>query len=293
MYNLERGSQALTNLNEVPGGSTAFHKCAVFLLSWTTGPKTLEIRRDLSDFKFILHDNKNAPSTISILQPHQTNKGLGYFMAVDGNQKTEHSERLAKIQGICSGAQTTRLGYDESLQLLNQRLLMQTKYGLVLSQYTPKLAHPLSVLINQTFLPLLHVHRRMPRAVVWGPRALGGLELNTNIYNVQAQCAISYLVRAIRWQGSVASDIIATLNALQLLSGFVSPVLELTSLPLAYVGNGWLLNLREMLQCYQMTVWIEGLWRYSLQRQGDCSIMERFASNPNITPTMLVYANEF
>jgi hypothetical protein len=163
MYKLERGSQALTNLNEVPGGSTAFHKCAVFLLSWTTGPKTLEIRRDLSDFKFILHDNKNAPSAISILQPHQTNKGLGYFMAVDANQVTEHSEHIAKIQGICSGAQTTRLGYDESLQLLNQRLLMQTKYGLVLSQYTPKLAHPLSVLINQTFLPLLHVHRRMPR----------------------------------------------------------------------------------------------------------------------------------
>jgi hypothetical protein len=130
MYKLERGSQALTNLNEVPGGSTAFHKCAVFLLAWTTGPKTLEIRRDLSDFKFTLHDNKNAPSAISILQPDQTNKGLGYFMAVDANQRTEHAERLAKIQGICSGAQTTRLGYEESLQLLNQRSLMQTKYGL-------------------------------------------------------------------------------------------------------------------------------------------------------------------
>jgi hypothetical protein len=50
---------------------------------------------------------------------------------------------------------------------------MQTKYGLVLSHYTPKMAHPLSVLINETFL------------VVWGLKALGGLELNTNIYNVQ------------------------------------------------------------------------------------------------------------
>jgi hypothetical protein len=293
MNRLERGSQSLTNLNEVPGGSTAFHKCAVFLLSWTSGPKTLEIRRDLSDFKFILHDNKNAPSAISILQPHQTNKGLGYHMAVDANQVTEHTERLGKIQGICNGAQTTRLGYDESLQLLNQRLLMQTKYGLVLSQYTPKLAHPLSVLINETFLPLLHIHRRMPRAVVWGPKALGGLELNTNVYSVQAQCAVSFFVRAIRWQGSVATDIICTLNALQLLSGFVSPLLEVTSPEIRYVGRGWLVNLREMLHCYGITVWIEGAWRFPLQRQGDCALMERFASNPNITPVMLVYANEF
>jgi hypothetical protein len=293
MYRLERGSQALTNLNEVPGGSTAFHKCAVFLLSWVTGPKTLEIRRDLSDFKFVLHDNKNAPSAISILQPHQTNKGLGYHMAVDANQTTKHAERLAKIQAICTGAQTTRLGYDESLQLLNRRLLMQTKYGLVLSQYTPKLAHPLSVLINETFLPLLHVHRRMPRAVVWGPRALGGLELNTNIYNVQAQCAVSFLVWAIRWRGSVATDIIATLNSLQLLSGFASPVLEATSQDMKYVGRGWLINLREMLHCYGMKVWVEDAWRFPLQRQGDCSLMERFASNPDITLTMLVYANEY
>jgi hypothetical protein len=48
-----------------------------------------------------------------------------------------------------------------------------------------------------------------------------------------------------------------------------------------------------MLRLYNMTVWIEEAWRYPLQRQGDCSIMERFASNPNITPMMLVYANEF
>jgi hypothetical protein len=78
----------------------------------------------------------------------------------------------------------------------------------------------------------------MPRAVVWGPRALGGLELNTNIYNVQAQCAVSYLVRAIRWQGSVASDIIATLNALQLLSGFTTPVL---------VSRDWEMSLQKLM----------------------------------------------
>ena len=66
----------------------------------------------------------------------------------------------------------------------------------------------------------------MPRLAIWGPKGLGGLELNTNIYNLQAQCALMYLVRTLRWDKMVASDIIATLNALQLASGFGSPIRE-------------------------------------------------------------------
>jgi hypothetical protein len=74
---------------------------------------------------------------------------------------------------------------------------MQTRYGLVLSQFTPKQCHPMMVLINGTFLPLMRVHRRTPRAVVWGPISLGGLGLNTNIYNLQTQCSVGYLIRSL------------------------------------------------------------------------------------------------
>jgi hypothetical protein len=37
----DRPAQLLTDLNEVPGGSTAFHKCAVFLLSGVSSNKRL------------------------------------------------------------------------------------------------------------------------------------------------------------------------------------------------------------------------------------------------------------
>jgi hypothetical protein len=160
MYRLQRSSQYLTDLNEVPGGSTAFHKCAVFILGWRTGPKTLEINRDVSELPFILTDNKGAPSSISILRPDQTNKGSGYFMAVDRNQDQEYSERYAKVQHLCNGAQSCCLSYPEALQLLNQRLLMQLRYGLVLSQFTPKQCHPMSVLI--IMVPLSRCSIRSP-----------------------------------------------------------------------------------------------------------------------------------
>jgi hypothetical protein len=293
IYQLQRSSQFLTDLNEVPGGSTAFHKCAVFILSWKYGPKTLEINRDVSDLRFVLTDNKGAPSSISILRPDQTNKGLGYYMAADGNQDTEYSERYARLQQLCASAQTSRLSYSEALQLLNQRLLMQLRYGLVLSQFAYKQCQQMTVLLNATFLPLLHVHRRMPRAIVWGPKCLGGLGLNTNVYNLQAQCAVGYMIRSLRWGGIVANDIIATLNAAQLVSGWESPLLEATSPHLKYLPRGWILHLREMLQTYGAILWVEKAWRPRKQRQGDTAIMEGFSNHPDITDNMLLLANEY
>ena len=201
--------------------------------------------------------------------------------------------RLEKVSFICSGAQSTRLSYSEGLQLLNQRMLAQTKYGLHLSQFTPSQCQQLSVLTNETFLPILHIHRKMSRSVIWGPKGLGGLELNTNMYNVQAQCALTYIVCTIRWDKTVANDIIATLNALQLASGFEHNILEVTSPKIKYHGPGWLLNLREMLDLYQASLWIERAWRPQKQRQYDESIMEVFTNNSEITPKMLLMANEF
>jgi hypothetical protein len=40
MYQLQKGSQILTDLNETPGGSTAFHKCATALMSWVATKDT-------------------------------------------------------------------------------------------------------------------------------------------------------------------------------------------------------------------------------------------------------------
>lgn len=72
--------------------------------------------------------------------------------------------------------------------------------------------------------------------------------LNTNVLSFQTQCATKYLVRIIRWDDIVSHDVIAAINALQLLSGFDTPVMENTSIPLKYVSLGWLPNLRDMLE---------------------------------------------
>ena len=52
----------------------------------------------------------------------------------------------------------------------------------------------------------------------------------------------AYLVRVLRWDKKVADDIITAIDALQLRSGFVTPVLEDVSTPIMHAGKGWILQ---------------------------------------------------
>jgi hypothetical protein len=257
LYMLNKGAQSLTDLNEVGGGSTAFHKCACLFMSWIFNGKRLVIDYEQEGTRTLL-DNKGAPSRITQLRPDQGNAGLGYNMAVDASQDDEYSSRLAKVTDICTRAQASRLSFKESKQLLNKRLLMQTKHGLHLSQFTKKHCHPMTVLINATFFPKLRLRSKMKRAIAYGPLAYGGLNLNTNIYySVQAQSAAAYLVRTMRWNKIVATDILVVTNAFQLATGFKSPVLENVSIPIKYVGKGWIPHVRDMFRSIDAGVWLE------------------------------------
>lgn len=148
-----------------------FYKCFIELMAWKSGTNTLELRMQF-DNEFILRDPEGAPSLISILRPDEANAGLGYHLAVDANEKHEYSVRHSKISSICTAALSSKLDFDEARRLLNERLLAQTKYGLHLSQYNAKQCHAISV--YATFLPLLHIHQKMSKAVVWGPIGKGG-----------------------------------------------------------------------------------------------------------------------
>ena len=81
---------------------------------------------------------------------------------------------------------------------------------------------------------------------------------------------------------------IAAINALQVASGLGIQVLEVTSTPLKHVGEGWLINLRDMLRDINAGIWVEKAWRPQQQRQHDMAIMDAFASDPDITPLMMI-----
>ena len=55
-------------------------------------------------------------------------------------------------------------------------------------------------------------------------------------------------MRALRWDDILAQDLLHTINAAQLTSGFVNQIFEYTILRLDFIGIGWIPRLYEQLK---------------------------------------------
>ena len=90
----------------------------------------------------------------------------------------------------------------------------------------------------------------------------------------------------------VANDFLTTLDAVQLRTGLVKPLLEHTKPDVGYVGSSFILDVRRRLDEMEGSLWVEDKWTPSIQRESDASLMKRFSGIEWINQTMLRKANE-
>ncbi len=115
----------------------------------------------------------------------------------------------------------------------------------------------LDVFMNRTFLPAFKINRSTPRALVHGPVQYGGMNIVQH-EALQDEWGLHYFVQTLRWNQTPADDILATLDAFQLVSGFVTPLLD-------YITCGWLQHIRRRLRRIGGRMHVEGAWRPRLQ----------------------------
>ena len=290
MFHLMDGAQKWSDVQDVVAASTAFHKCMVQILSHVAVNGSMvidyEYRSDVT-----LSDIKGAATTIKFLTPREPNEGLGFNIAPDGNQRHEFKKRLGKIKHMCMAAVSIFLSQREAYKMLQCRLIPQTAYGMRLSQFTQRQCHQLDVRVLQTFLPLLTVNRSMPRAVVHVPIQYGGMNLLKHS-SLQDQWGLHYFIQCLRWDDITAGDIITALDAFQLVSGFVTPVLSSPTIPISYAGQGLIPHIRDRLRALDGQIEVEKAWRPHLQRINDDSIMENIAASKNVTALEIKRAGE-
>jgi hypothetical protein len=91
-----------------------------------------------------------------------------------------------------------------------------------------------------------------------------------NVFTLQLQTQLLYLLKQLRWNKTVANDIRVTLETTQLCSGLINPIMEFVSPPISYLGSS------------NASLWIEDIWTPILQHDGDASLMEAFLSIPGV-----------
>jgi hypothetical protein len=140
----------------------------------------------------------------------------------------------------------------------------------------------INTIIRNTFLPIMRFNRHLPGAVLYGPTSMGGMEFPEGC-TMQDQAQIPYLIKQLRWDETLANDILITLDHIQLISGFTQPILQHTESDINYLDSSLLIDIRRHLSEIKGSLWIEKAWTPPIQQKGDESIIERFTTIRGVT----------
>ena len=286
---LQRAAQAWAEILAATGGAVAFPKCKWSALTWnyTSSPPDLLLTPP-SQIK--LTDAKGATTIIEKTTASTPNIGLGHRMAPNGCQISEFNHRLGQCKDLSRRIAPATLTLEEAHLMIYTRILPKVTYSMPITMFTTSQCKRLNTPIDQVMLPKLHINRHMPKAVIYSTLKHGGINF-PKMEVIQLKKGIMFLLRQLRWDHTIANDILIVLSSLQLMSGYTTPLMEDPTTRLDYVTAGWLGHIRSNLAKINATMWIENQWNPPLQRDNDQSIMLAFTNLPGITRKRLERAN--
>ena len=286
---LQHSAQTWSTLVNICGGLVALHKCNWQLIAWRDlgGVPTLVETPSLDLF---MHDGKGARARVDYLPPDKPNVGLGYLLCPNGNQFPQFASLYESIGKLCNSVATAHLTEAETRLLLRQRIVPKFSYVLHTTSFSRAMCRKFDALLRRAIVPKLRLNRHYPGAILYGPAKYGGMEF-PNIYTLQLQTQLQYLIKQLRWNKTVANDIKVAVETLQLSSGLTTPILEYVDTPIVYLDTTFFLDLRRRLAEVNASLWIEDIWTPALQRDGDSSLMGAFTSIPRVTAGVLRRAN--
>jgi hypothetical protein len=74
--------------------------------------------------------------------------------------------------------------------------------------------------------------------------SMGGMEF-PEAHTLQNQTQEPFMLKQLRWDKTLANDILVTLDHIQLLTGFTTPVMQNTASKIDYIGTSYLVEMRR------------------------------------------------
>lgn len=286
---LRHSAQTWSNIVQICGGLIALHKCNWQLIAWEINAGRIKMVTSTEE-QLAMNDGKGSEAIIEYLPPDQPNVGLGYRICPDGSQTHHFQATLDAVTTLCHQAEGAYLTESEARQLLTQRLVPKVSYALRASAFSEADCRKINSQIRRTFLPLTRLNRHFPGAVLYGPLRYGGLEF-PEMYTIQDQLQLDYVVKQLRWGKGVANDFLVTLDNVQLCSGLTRPLLEFPTPRVSYLDTSLIIDTRRRLEEMDASLWVEDAWIPPIQRVGDTSIMGQFLQIPGVKTSQLRQAN--
>ena len=130
--------------------------------------------------------------------------------------------------------------------LMDSRVIPNVRYSMPLTSFTRKECKNLNTAIDKNMVNKYRYNRHMPRTVLYISLELGGA--NYPCFEItQDQKGILNMIKQLRWNKTIANDILVVLSAMQFASGLCEPVMMNTTTDLSYTSQGWFTHTRQRL----------------------------------------------
>ena len=169
----------------ITGGALRPKKCWWYLLSfhWDHDGKRKYTSIPQSPASLSIPDYRLEVHTIARHEPHIGKKGLGVYLAPDGNNIDEFKYLETKELEWCGKIATSFLSPSAAYLGLCSTIMASLRYPLAARTFTEKECDKLEVLLYKTILPKMGVNRHIAKVYRYGPISAQGTSCPTYIQN--------------------------------------------------------------------------------------------------------------
>ena len=157
----------------ISGGALGINKCFYYHLAWkwnSSGTASL-INTLTEDTNITLEDNAtNAEIPIQQIKPSKGLRTLGVRLAPDGNFNDEFLFRMEQCETVARQLKKVRFTRFEARLAYERVWWPKISYPLAVTDFSKKQCSKLQKKFDKCFLGAMGINRRMPKAVLHGPK---------------------------------------------------------------------------------------------------------------------------
>jgi hypothetical protein len=215
---LQQDTKIWSELLQASGDKLELTKCFYYLLAWqfnTEGnpiPMTME---ELPPTLIQVHDLKlNKLVTIKQKDVREAHRTLGVYKTVVGDEQCHYEYLQEKSDKYAQTTATARLSRRQARTAYSTMYMPAMLDGLPAMSYSNKTLTELQSNAVSKFLPAMGFERCFPRAIVYGPRLYGGLNVG-HLYTESTISKILCLLSHVRADTPLGKTMMLNLNWLQ------------------------------------------------------------------------------
>ena len=282
LSSIQSDLQNWSNLLHLSGGALETSKTELFILHWQFNSDGVPYLPPLDDVTIVLSSlHNNTLHTIQSTSPHKSYKLLGFHLSpsllMNQQYKVLH-DKSHRIANAVAGSSVTRR---EAFLAYFAIYLPSIAYFLVLTSFTRKQCHCIQSHPTKIFLQKCGFSSMMHRAIVYGPRQLGGLGFR-DLYITQGISHLTKLIQTLRTPGQPRDLLLILLDEWQIYSGSSYPLLQYPQQSCRHLPRSWLTTTRSFLADIDGSLSIADHYCPTTTIPHDIAIMDAFHTLTNI-----------